>query len=151
MHLTDDEAARTVISARVIDAPVDAVFDAYANPEKLVRWWGPNGFTLETEHIDLREGGDWRFIFTGPDGKQYKNYLVFKTIERPRRFVVDHRSGPYYLGTVTFDDLGPQTRITMYWTFENADFLLKHRKVVEDGNEGNFDRVTEVILGQRQT
>lgn len=149
MQLTDDEAARTVISTRVIDAPADAVYDAYANPEKLVRWWGPAGFSLTTEHIDLREGGDWRFVFHGPDGKDYKNYLVFKSLERPRRFVVDHRSGPYYLGTVTFDDLGAQTRVTMYWTFENPDFLLKHRQVIVDGNEGNFDRMTEVVMGHR--
>jgi uncharacterized protein YndB with AHSA1/START domain len=45
MDLSPEEQRRTVISSRMIDAPIDAVFDAYANPEKLVRWWGPNGFT----------------------------------------------------------------------------------------------------------
>src|SRR5689334_98548 len=63
MDLSPEEQRRTVISSRLIDAPVDDVFDAYANPEKLARWWGPNGFTLSTEALDLHEGGHWRFVF----------------------------------------------------------------------------------------
>jgi uncharacterized protein YndB with AHSA1/START domain len=39
MELTEEELARTVVSPRVIDAVRERVFDAYATPEKLVRWW----------------------------------------------------------------------------------------------------------------
>ena len=70
MDLSPEQQRRTVISSRIIDAPIDAVFDAYANAEKLVRWWGPNGFTLATESIDLKEGGHWKFVFQGPDGNE---------------------------------------------------------------------------------
>ena len=117
------------------------MFDACADPARLVRWWGPAGFTMEVEEIDLREGGNWRFVFTGPDGKTFKNHLVFAELRRPERFVVDHLSGPHYHGTVLFDDLGAQCRITMYWTFEGLDFVLKRRAEIEAGNEGNFDRL----------
>ena len=149
MDLSPEEQRRTVISSRVIDAPIDAVFDGYANPKKLVRWWGPNGFMLDTESIDLAEGGHWRFVFTGPDGTTYKNHLVFLKIERPHLFVVDHLSGPKYHGTVTFDDVGNTTRVTMYWTFENVAVFDKIRDTVIAGNEGNFDRLSEVVAGQR--
>src|SRR5215813_15288812 len=44
-----------------------------------------------------------------------KNHLIFQRIERPHLFVVDHLSGPKYNGTVTFDDMGNTTRVTMYW------------------------------------
>jgi uncharacterized protein YndB with AHSA1/START domain len=37
MDLSPEEQRRTVISSHIIDAPIDEVFDAYANPEKLVR------------------------------------------------------------------------------------------------------------------
>jgi uncharacterized protein YndB with AHSA1/START domain len=149
MELSPEEQRRTVISSRLIDAPVDDVFDAYANPAKLVRWWGPNGFTLTTEAIDLSEGGEWKFVFHGPDGTTYKNHLAFLTIERPHLFVVDHLNGPKYRGAVTFDDLGNQTRVTMYWTFENAHVFDKIRETVIAGNEGNFDRLSAVVAGQR--
>ena len=149
MDLSPEEQRRTVISSRIIDAPIDAVFDAYANPNKLVRWWGPSGFTLTTESIDLTEGGHWKFVFQGPDGKEYKNHLVFQRIERPYLFVVDHLSGPKYHGTVTLDAVDNRTRVTMYWTFENVDVFDKIRDTVIAGNEGNFDRLSEVVAGQR--
>ena len=149
MELSPEQQRRTVISSRLIDASVDDVFDAYANPTKLVRWWGPNGFTLTTESIDLNEGGHWKFGFQGPDGKKYKNHLIFLRIERPHLFVVDHLSGPKYHGAVTFDAMDNRTRVTMYWTFENVDVFAKIRETVIAGNEGNFDRLSEVVAGQR--
>ena len=149
MDLSPEVLSRTVISSRIIDAPIDAVFDAYANPLKIVRWWGPGGFTLTTESIDLKEGGHWRFVFSGPDGTEYKNHLIFVSIERPRRFVVEHLSGPKYHGTVAFDDLGSSTRVTMYWTFETAAVFAQIKDAVVSGNEGNFDRLSAVVAGQR--
>ena len=149
MELSPDEQTRTVISSRVIDAPVGDVFDAYANPEKIVRWWGPNDFALTTTSIDLTEGGHWYFVFIGPDGTTYKNHVIFEKLEPPHLFVVDHVSGPHYRGAVTFDDMGNQTRATMYWTFENADVFAKIKDVVAEGNEGNFDRLSAVVAGRR--
>ena len=149
MDLSLEEQSRTVVSSRIIDAPVGDVFDAYANPKKIVRWWGPSGFTLTTESIDLSEGGHWHFVFKGPDGTEYKNHVAFLKIELPHLFVVDHLSGPKYRGTVTFDDLGGKTLVTMYWTFENAGVFAKIRESIIAGNEGNLDRMSEVVAGQR--
>ncbi len=110
---------------------------------------GPQGFTLINESIDLREGGHWHFVLKAPDGKEFKNHQVFEKIESPHQFVVNHVSGPIYRGTVTFDHLGNKTRVTMYWTFENADFITKVRDEIAKGNEGNLDRLTEVVVGER--
>jgi uncharacterized protein YndB with AHSA1/START domain len=148
VHLSPEELSRTVISSRIIEASIGDVFDAYANPIKLVRWWGPNGFTLTTESIDLNEGGHWRFVFRGPDGTEYKNHLTFLRIERPYLFVVDHLSDPKYNGAVTFDDLGNSTRVTMYWTFANVEVFTKIKDAVSSGNEGNFDRLSRVVAEQ---
>jgi len=150
MDLSPEEQSRTIISSRILNAPVGDVFDAYANPNKIVRWWGPSGFTLLTESIDLKEGGHWRFVFKGPNGTEYKNHLVFLKIEPPYRFVVDHLSGPKYRGTVTFEEIGDKTRVTMYWTIENADVYARVRESVIAGNEGNLDRLSEVVTGRRQ-
>jgi uncharacterized protein YndB with AHSA1/START domain len=149
MDLSPEGQNRTVISTRVLNAPAGDVFDAYANPQKIVRWWGPSGFTLMTESIELKEGGHWRFVFKGPDGTEYKNHLVFVKIEAPYRFVVDHLSGPKYRGTVTFEDLGGKTRVTMYWTLENTEVYAKLKEAIIAGNEGNLDRLSEVVAGQR--
>src|SRR6266487_1732238 len=140
MDLSREEQSRTVVSSRIINAPIGDVFDAYANPKKIVRWWGPSGFTLTTESIDLNEDGHWRFVLKGPDGTEYKNHSVFLRIEQPQLFVIDHLSNPKYRGTVTFEDIGDKTRVTMYWTFENAQVFANVRDDVIAGNEGNLDR-----------
>ncbi|MEY4757905.1 MAG: hypothetical protein RJA34_2803, partial [Pseudomonadota bacterium] len=35
----------TFFTSREIPAPAETIFDAIRNPERLARWWGPNGFT----------------------------------------------------------------------------------------------------------
>lgn len=149
MDLSPEELSRTVISSRIIDAPVDEVFGAYADPSKIVRWWGPAGFSLRTESIEPKEGGHWRFVFKGPNGTEYKNHLVFEKIERPHMFVVDHLSGPRYHGVVTFDEIDRKTRVTMYWTFENARIYADVKDAVAESNEGNFDRLADLVARKR--
>lgn len=146
MGMRPDESARTVVTTRVLDAPPHDVFQAYADPDKLVRWWGPAGFTMQVETLDLREGGEWRFVFTGPDGKTYRNHLRFLEV-RPRRFVVEHLSHPKYIGTVTFDPVEAGTRVTMHWTFETQKVFDAVRQAVLQGNEQNLDRLDAVVRG----
>ena len=134
IDLSPEEQSRRVISSRILNAPVGDVFDAYANPQKIVHWWGLSGFTLITESIDLKGGGHWRFVFKGPNGTEYKNHLVFLTIEPPYRFVVEHLSGPKYRGTVIFEDMGDRTHVTMYWPLENAEVYAQLRQSIIDGN-----------------
>lgn len=62
--------------------------------------------------------------------------------------VIDHLSGPKYRGAVTFDDIGGKTRVTMYWTFENAEVFAKVRESIVAGNEGNLDRLGKVVAGR---
>jgi uncharacterized protein YndB with AHSA1/START domain len=78
------------VIARVIDAPRERVFDAWTNPEHLTRWFGPKGFTLTTQEIDVRVGGRWRFVFHGPDGTNYDNRMVFLQIKRPELIAFEH-------------------------------------------------------------
>ena len=59
---TAAESAREIVTTRVVDAPRDRVFGAWANPDQLARWWGPEGFTNTFYEFDLRPGGAWRFV-----------------------------------------------------------------------------------------
>jgi len=54
-------ANQDIVLVRIIDAPVEAVWRAWTDPEVVVRWWGPAGFTSNSARIDLREGG--RFVW----------------------------------------------------------------------------------------
>ena len=51
-----------------------------------------SGFTTETLECDIRPGGRWRFIYTGPDGTRWDNRMVFLRIEAPRLIETEHGS-----------------------------------------------------------
>jgi uncharacterized protein YndB with AHSA1/START domain len=59
---------RELIINRVFNAPRELVYKTWTNPEHLPQWWGPKGFTITVQEIDVRPGGVWRFVMHGPDG-----------------------------------------------------------------------------------
>lgn len=107
----------SITLTRLIDAPRERVFDAWTDAGSLTQWWGPRGFTTTTQAIDVRPDGVWQFTMHGPNGATYPNYMTFETIDRPARltyFHGDDANGPRDLHTtVTFDDEGGRTRLTM--------------------------------------
>ncbi len=49
---------------RIITAPTERVFRAFTDPEALVKWMAPHGFTAKVHHMDLRVGGTYKMSFT---------------------------------------------------------------------------------------
>lgn len=90
---------RELVLSRVIDAPRQLVFSAWADSRHLPEWFFPEGFTSQTHEIDVRVGGKWRFTYVGPDGTRYENRIVFLRIEEPALIEFDH-------GTDEDDDPG---------------------------------------------
>jgi uncharacterized protein YndB with AHSA1/START domain len=48
---------RDLVVTRVFDAPVERVWKAWTDPQQVMQWWGPNGFTSPSAQMDFREGG----------------------------------------------------------------------------------------------
>jgi uncharacterized protein YndB with AHSA1/START domain len=99
---------REIVLCRVINAPRERVFAAWTDPNQIRQWFGPAGFTTETLECDIRPGGRWRFIYTGPDGKKWDNRMQFLRIEAPRLIEIEHGSDKdndpaRFHVTVTFD------------------------------------------------
>lgn len=83
---------REIVLCRVIKAPRERVFAAWTDPDQIRQWFGPAGFKTETLECDIRPGGRWRFIYTGPDGTKWDNRMVFLRIEPPRLIETEHGS-----------------------------------------------------------
>ncbi|WP_368911909.1 SRPBCC family protein [Taklimakanibacter deserti] len=103
------ELDREIVLSRVIAAPRELVFKVWTDPQHLPIWFGPEGFKVETLEIDIRVGGQWRFVFVGPDGTRYDNRVVFLKIEPPYLLEVNHGADkdddPNLFRTiVTFDE-----------------------------------------------
>lgn len=57
-------ATSTIRLHRVLRAPPERVYRAFLDPEALVKWLPPNGFTARVQHLDARVGGSFRMSFT---------------------------------------------------------------------------------------
>jgi uncharacterized protein YndB with AHSA1/START domain len=138
---------REITTTRLVDAPRELVFDAFTQPEHVARWWGPNGFTNTIHVMDVRPGGEWRFVMHGPDGTDYPNKHIFREIVRPERIVMSHVSGPMFTMTVTLENQGGKTLVTMHALFETeADYSLAvNRFGAIEGARQNMARLAEYM------
>ncbi|HUO22862.1 MAG TPA: SRPBCC domain-containing protein [Caulobacteraceae bacterium] len=87
MATTTDAAKleRAITLTRRFAAPRALVFRALTDPEHLMRWWGPNGFTTPECTIDLRVGGAMRIVMQGFDGGRFPMTAVIDALNPPER------------------------------------------------------------------
>lgn len=139
----ENVSEREIVITRTVDAPREKVFDAWVDPVHIIEWWGPDGFTNTTEHMDVTVGGEWKFMMHGPDGTDYPNLITYKEILRPERLAYSH--GSYgqddletFDGVVTFEDAGGgKTLVTLRAIFSSAEEREKQAKfgAIEGGNQ----------------
>ena len=65
-NITEMAEKRDVVITRTFDAPVEQVWKAWTEPELVMRWWGPTGFTSPSCKIDFRVGGKYLFHMRAP-------------------------------------------------------------------------------------
>src|SRR3990170_1407524 len=123
---------REIIIARIFDAPRELVWRAWTDPRIVKRWWGPKGFTTPVCEIDLQIGGRYLYCIRSPEGKDYWGTGVYREIVPLDRVIstdsfADEKGNvvpaTHYgmsadvplemLVTVTFEDLGGKTRMTL--------------------------------------
>ena len=132
-----------IVSSRLLDAPRAAVFAAFADPEMLAEWWGPEGFTNHFDAFDLRPGGEWRFSMRAPDGSTHAMAKSFVEVVPLERIVLRHLEPPQhrFLMTMLFADEAGGTRLTWRVLFEQPEEAERVRALFLEGNEQNFDRL----------
>ena len=62
---------RTLRIVREFPVPPSAVYDAWAVPEQLVQWWGPDGMTIPDSEIDPQPGGKYITTMMNADGERF--------------------------------------------------------------------------------
>lgn len=136
----------TFSTSREIAAPVEQVFAAISDPERLARWWGPAGFTNTFNVCEFRNGGRWSFVMHGPNGANYPNENIFAEIDPPRKVVVQHASDPKYRLTIGLAESAVGTVVSWSQTFENPDVARRIEHIVVPANEQNLERLETEVL-----
>lgn len=74
---------REVVVTRVVNADRATVCAAWTDPDQIINWFGPEGFSCTTHEIEIRSGGRWRFDMIAPDGTRYSNRMDFVRVDPP--------------------------------------------------------------------
>jgi uncharacterized protein YndB with AHSA1/START domain len=134
---------REITITRIFDAPRELVFDAFTDPMHIGEWWGPDGFTITTDEMDVRVGGTWRFVRHGPDGVDYPNRITYTEISRPERLAYDHGDDGdppvvSFKATIRFAEREGKTELTMSSLFPTAaerDRVVEEHGAIEGGKQ----------------
>jgi uncharacterized protein YndB with AHSA1/START domain len=65
------------------DAPVERVWQLWADPRQLERWWGPPTHPATVETHDLSVGGEVSYFMTGPDGERTRGWWRVTAVDPP--------------------------------------------------------------------
>ena len=78
----DYDNLRFIVVAE-FDAPVDRVWELWADPRKLERWWGPPTFPATVEKHELAAGGEVAYVMTGPAGEKSRGWWRVTSVDPP--------------------------------------------------------------------
>jgi|GEM_PF-127423 len=136
----------SIVTSRRFSASPASLFALFADPAHLKYWWGPDGFTNTIPVFDFQEGGDFRIVMHGPDGRDHDNHKRFVEIVTDRRIVFDHFQ-PSHRFRMSIDYVPDGAHTDMIWRMDFApsehESLL--RAFIPQANEQNYDRL-EVYL-----
>lgn len=116
-------------------APVERVWQIYADPRQLERIWGPPTYPATFVDHDLRPGGRCTYYMTSPEGEKFAGWWEVKTVEEPREFTFEDGFAdeefnplpdmPVSHNAFTFTPVDGGTRATYLSTYASADALQK--------------------------
>jgi len=126
IHITDE----IFCIIRMFDAPLPLVFNAFTDPEHLMRWWKPKGFTLVFCKLDLRPGGMFHYCAKSPQGEALWGRFEYRDIQKEKRILFvnsfSDESGPGWrqemLNKVTFKEENGRTIVTLTCESLNEEF-----------------------------
>jgi uncharacterized protein YndB with AHSA1/START domain len=156
MPVTDvqhDLDALTLTITADFAAPVERVWEVYADPRQLERVWGPPGYPATFVDHALVPGGRMNYFMTSPEGEKYYAYWDIHTVDRPKSFAfkdgfaVDETFAanpemPESSQVFEFTDVDGATRATFVATYADADSL---QKVLDMGAvEGSTQAINQI-------
>jgi uncharacterized protein YndB with AHSA1/START domain len=136
-------ADRELLLTRILDAPVELVWEVWTKPEHIANWWGPNGFTNTITKMDVTPNGGWDLVMHGPDGTDYKNKSVFKEVAKYKKIVYEHVTSPKFTATIEFEKHGEKTLLKWHMLFESREQFIQVVKTfkADEGLKQNVEKL----------
>jgi uncharacterized protein YndB with AHSA1/START domain len=130
----------------IFQIPLVLVWEAWTDPEKIIHWWGPDGFSTTIHEMDFREEGLWKLTLHGPDGTNYPNRSIYKEIIPLKKIVFEHFN-PHFITTVVFESIENDTEMRWNMLFDSEEqyqVIVKAHKA-DEGQEQNIERLNNYL------
>jgi uncharacterized protein YndB with AHSA1/START domain len=131
--VTKDPAALTMTVVAEFPVPLQQLWDAYADPRQLERFWGPPTHPATFFRHDVAAGGRSEYAMTGPEGDVSRGYWEWTAVEPLHSFeVLDgfadadgtaNDTLPSMRMVFTFDETATGSRVSTTTSFRSADEL----------------------------
>ena len=151
--ITAEPGKQELVITREFDAPRELVFKVFIDPELLPQWWGPRYLSTVVEKMDVRPGGQWRFVQRDPQGNEYAFHGVYHEVLAPERIIDTFEfEGLPETGHVTLETMrlvelpGGRTRLISQAVFQSVmdrDAMLQSG--MESGVNDTYNRLSEIL------
>jgi uncharacterized protein YndB with AHSA1/START domain len=136
--VTSDRDALSLTVVGEYPVSVERLWEAYADPRQLERFWGPEEWPATFTRHEMKEGGRSEYHMTGPDGATSRGWWRFLAVEPPRRFEVEdgfsnedgtpNENMPSMRMVFTFEPTSTGSRftgVTYFTSLESMEELVK--------------------------
>ena len=92
MSVTDvqkDYDSLSLTLTTTLPAPPERVWQLWADPRLLERWWGPPTWPATVDNFDFRAGGEVAYHMTGPEGDIARGWWRIRSVEEPHSLAFD--------------------------------------------------------------
>lgn len=132
LDITPDREAKTLTLTAEYDAPVERLWQMWADPRQLEQWWGPPTYPAAVGTHDLSPGGTVAYVMTGPDGDEAKGFWRITAVDAPTSLLFDDLFGepdnpapdlPVTRVAVTLTSVDAGSRMVIVSTFPTTEAL----------------------------
>jgi uncharacterized protein YndB with AHSA1/START domain len=154
-----DPQTLTMTLEAEFDARPERVWQLWADPRQLERWWGPPTYPATFTKHDLVPGSRVEYHMTGPEGDQPRGYWEVLEVDAPHRLVF--RDGfanadgtpntdlPMFTGRVRIDEIGHgRTRMSIESVFPSTEAMEQVLAMgMEEGLTQAVGQIDAILAG----
>jgi uncharacterized protein YndB with AHSA1/START domain len=156
-----DPASLTMTTTAEFEASPERVWQLWADPRQLERWWGPPEYPATMTSHDLRPGGRVAYHMTGPSGDQPKGVWDVVEVDPPRTIVFrdlfadddgnPNPDMPALTATVNIEDIGGgRTRMSIQSVFPNTQAMEQVLAMgMEEGLRSAVGQIDAILAEER--
>jgi uncharacterized protein YndB with AHSA1/START domain len=158
--VSSDANALTLTVVGDYPVPVERLWQAYADPRQLERFWGPETWPATFTRHDVEVGGRSEYSMRGPDGTVSRGWWRFLAVEPGRRMEVEdgfaNEDGtpngdmPSMRMVFTFQPTDTGSRVTCVTHFASLESMQQLEQMgMEEGMRSAMGQLDGVLAGDR--